>query len=39
MIKSWLTMGVMKDGEYIPTEKGTPQGGRNIATAGKYLSA
>ena len=20
-------MGVMKDGEYIPTEKGTPQGG------------
>ena len=27
MIKSWLTMGVMKDGEYIPTEKGTPQGG------------
>ena len=27
MIKSWLTMGVMKDKEYIPTEKGTPQGG------------
>ena len=27
IIKSWLTMGVMKDGEYIPTEKGTPQGG------------
>jgi group II intron reverse transcriptase/maturase len=27
LIKSWLTMGVMKDGEYIPTEKGTPQGG------------
>jgi group II intron reverse transcriptase/maturase len=27
IIKSWLTMGVMKDGEYIPTGKGTPQGG------------
>ena len=27
IIKSWLTMGVMKDGEYISTEKGTPQGG------------
>ncbi|ADO76363.1 group II intron reverse transcriptase/maturase [Halanaerobium praevalens] len=27
IIKSWLTMGVMKDGEYIPKEKGTPQGG------------
>ncbi|MFN2341666.1 MAG: group II intron reverse transcriptase/maturase [Halanaerobium sp.] len=27
IIESWLTMGVMKDGEYIPTEKGTPQGG------------
>ena len=27
IIKSWLTMGVMKDKEYIPTEKGTPQGG------------
>ena len=27
IIKSWLTMGVMKDEEYIPTEKGTPQGG------------
>lgn len=27
IIKSWLTMGVMKDGECIPTEKGTPQGG------------
>lgn len=26
-IKSWLTMGVMVDNEYVPTNKGTPQGG------------
>nr|WP_243833265.1 hypothetical protein [Halanaerobium congolense] len=23
IIKSWLTMGIMKDGEYIPTERGS----------------
>ena len=26
-IKSWLDMGVMMDDEYVPTGKGTPQGG------------
>ena len=36
-IGKWLNAGVMEDGSLSYPEKGTPQGGRDLAAAGEYL--
>lgn len=39
LIDKWLQAGILEQGQWKPTEQGTPQGAAPVAIAGEYLSA